>query len=397
MVTVAKAHPLWYQSVILYLFYRGAALRHRILHIIYSLYRGGAERLIETQTLLGDRERFEYLACSITDGGDLVEAIEAAGGRVYLMRKRHRGDLTVIPRITSLIDRERVDLLHLHNAPGAFWGTLAAFCSRRRVPIVRTEHQPWRPLGLPRVYRSLHAALAKRAARIICVSDYVRSSYEERFPGLAGRFVTVPNGVRIDAFNDLPDRGEARARFKLPSDTPIVGTVGRLVPVKNHRLLIDAFSLVHTETPEAHLAILGDGPLGESLATHAADLRLSNDVSFVKSSPSAEIFLHCLDVFILSSESEGMPLTLLEAMAAGVPVVATGVGGIPEVIENGADGYIVPASGPEPLARAISSLLSHPGEAREMGRRGREKAEHSFNAERTVRETERIYSDLLGA
>jgi glycosyltransferase involved in cell wall biosynthesis len=224
----------------------------------------------------------------------------------------------------------------------------------------------------------------------------VRSSHEERFPGLAGRFVTIPNGVRIDAFDDLPDRVAARARFKLPSDTPIVGTVGRLVPVKNHRLLIEAFSRIHQEMPETHLAILGDGPLGESLATHAADLRLSNDVSFVKSSPSAEIFLRCLDVFALSSESEGMPLTLLEAMAAGVPAVATGVGGIPEVIENGADGYIVPASGPEPLARTISSLLSHPGEAREMGMRGREKVKRRFNAERTVRETERIYSDLLG-
>ncbi len=370
-------------------------MRHRILHIIYSLYRGGAERLIETQTLLGDRGRYEYLVCSITDGGDLVDAIEAAGGRVHLMRKRHRGDLAVIPRIARLIDRERIDLLHLHNAPGAFWGTLAAGCSRRRPPIVRTEHQPWRPLELPGIYRSLHAYLAGRASRIICVSDYVRSTHEERFPGLAGRFVTVPNGVRVDAFDDLPGRVEARARFKLPSDTPIVGTIGRLVPVKNHRLLIDAFSLIHQEMPETHLAILGDGPLVEPLATHAADLRLSNEVSFVKSSPSAEIFLGCLDVFALSSESEGMPLTLLEAMAAGVPVVATGVGGIPEVIENGADGYIVPASGPEPLARMISSLLSHPGEAREMGRRGRETVRRRFDAGRTVRETERVYSDLL--
>lgn len=371
-------------------------VKHRILHIIYSLYRGGAERLIETQALLGDRERFEYLVCSITGGCDLVEVIEAAGARVFLMGKRRRGDLAVIPRIARLIEREKADLIHLHNAPGAFWGTLSSICSRRRVPIVRTEHQPWRPFALPMIYRSFHRTLARRAAHIICVSDYVRTSHVERIPKLAGRYSTVRNGVRIDAFNDLPERSEARPMFKLPLDTPIVGTIGRLVPVKNHLLLIDAFARIHAEKPDAHLAILGDGPLDEALATRAADLRLSNDISFVKSSPSAEIFLRCLDVFALSSDSEGLPLTLLEAMAAGLPVAATGVGGIPEVIENGKDGYLVPASSPDLLARVISSLLSHPGEALEMGRRAREKVELQFSAERTVQETERIYSELLG-
>ena len=370
-------------------------MRHRILHIIYSLYRGGAERLIETQALKGDQERFDYLACSITGGGDLAQEIEAAGARVFLMGKRRRGDLAVIPRIARLIEREKIDLLHLHNAPGTFWGTLSALCSRRKVPIVRTEHRPWQPHALPLIYRSFHRALAEKAARIICVSDHVRSSHVERFPGLAGRYVTVLNGVRIDAFGGLPDVRGARAMFKLPPDTPIVGTIGRLVPVKNQRLLIDAFASVHAERPDAHLAILGDGPLGESLATHSADLRLSNDISFVRSSPSAEVFLRCLDVFALSSDSEGMPLTLLEAMAAGVPAAVTGVGGIPEVIENGTDGYLVPPSSSELLARVISSLLSHPGEAREMGQRAREKVERFFSAERTVRETERIYSELL--
>ncbi|HER43000.1 MAG TPA: glycosyltransferase [Candidatus Eisenbacteria bacterium] len=372
-------------------------MRHRILHIIYSLYRGGAERVIETQVRLGDRDRFEYLVCSITGGGDLAGVIAESGGRVFLMRKRHRGDPAAAWRIARLIDREKADLIHLHNAPGAFWGTLASLCARRRTPIVRTEHRPWLPRELPALYRSLHSNLAGRAARIICVSDYVRSSHGERFPGLSERMVTVPNGVRIDAFRDLPGRRESRARFKLPPDTPIVGTIGRLVPVKNHRLLIDAFARVHAEMPEAHLAILGDGPLGASLAAHAADLRLSNDISFVTSSPSAEVFLRCLDVFALSSDSEGMPLTLLEAMAAGVPVAATDVGGIPEVIENGRDGLLAPPSSPEPLARAISSLLSHSAEAGEMAQRAREKVERLYSAERTVRETERIYTELLEA
>jgi glycosyltransferase involved in cell wall biosynthesis len=371
-------------------------MRRRILHIIYSLYRGGAERLIETQALTGNRELFEYLVCSITGGGDLAEAIESAGARVLLMHKRHRWDLTIIPRIARLIVKQRIDLLHLHNIPGTLWGTLASDLAVRRVPIVRTEHRPWIPERLPWVYRALYPYFMKRTARVICVSGFVQSTFVKRFPRFATKFVSVPNGVRIDAFRGLPDKQSARARFKLPLDIPVIGTVGRLEAVKNHRVLIDAFARVHTAFPRAHLAILGDGPLKESLASHAADLRLSNEVSFVKSTASAEVFLRCLDAFALSSDSEGMPLTLLEAMAAQVPVVATGVGGIPEVIEDGVDGRLVPRGSADALADAILSLLTPSEESAAMGRRGREKVERLFSAERTIGETERIYSEILG-
>jgi glycosyltransferase involved in cell wall biosynthesis len=371
-------------------------VRRRILHIIYSLCRGGAERLIETQVLTGDRDSFEYLVCSVTGGDDLVQAIESAGARVFLMCKRYRGDLSAIARIARLTAKQRIDLLHLHNAPGMLWGTLAAGLAGRGIPIVRTEHQPWLPATLPRLYCALYPSFTKRASRVLCVSHYVHSTYVERFPRLAPKFVTVLNGVRTEAFRNLPDKRSARAQFKLPADIPIVGTIGRLVPVKNHRLLIDAFARVRAALPEAHLAILGSGPLKESLASHAADLRLSHDVSFVKPSASAEIFLCCLDLFALSSDSEGMPLTLLEAMAAGAPVAATSVGGIPEVIEDGTDGRLATPGSVEQLAQAITSLLTTPAEAAAMGKRGREKVERLYSAERMVRETEHIYHELLG-
>jgi glycosyltransferase involved in cell wall biosynthesis len=372
-------------------------MRRRILHIIYSLHRGGAERLIETQALTGDRGRYEYLVCAIAGGDDLVDAIESAGARVSLMRKRHRGDISVIPRIASLIKRQRIDLLHLHNMPGTLWGTLAADLTVRRVPIVRTEHRPWPHEAFPWIYRALYPYFTKRAARVICVSRHVQSTFVEQFPRLASKHVLIPNGVRMDAFSGLPDKTSARARFKLPPGIPIVGTVGRLVPVKNHRLLIDAFARVHAALPEAHLAILGDGPLKEPLASHAADLRLSNEISFVKTTSSAEVFFRCLDVFSLSSDSEGMPLTLLEAMAAGIPVAATAAGGVLEVIEDGADGRLVPLGSADALADAIISLLSEPENSSAMGRRGLDKVGRLYSAERTVAETERIYGEILGA
>ena len=371
-------------------------MRRRILHVIYSLYRGGAERLIETQLVTGDREHYELLVCAVNGGGDLIGAMERAGATVFLLGKRYQGDLTIFWRIIQLIRRERIDLLHLHNAPGAFWGTLTAVLGGIRIPIVRTEHRPYLPEYLPWLYRWLYRSLLMKANKIICVSPSVRNSYAEHFPGTSSRLVTIRSGIRTEAFTDLPPRASCRARFKLPAESRIVGTVGRLAPVKNQRLLIEATAVARQSIPDIHLAILGAGELRESLAAAAADLGLSDAVSFIPPTAEVGLFLGALNVFVLSSDSEGLPLTVLEAQAAGLPVAVTGVGGIPEIVEDGINGFIVPKGSAQILAQAITLLLNSPAEASAMGKRGREKVQRLFSADRMVREIEAVYEELLG-
>jgi glycosyltransferase involved in cell wall biosynthesis len=370
-------------------------LRRRVLHIIYSLFRGGAERLIETQLLTSDQERYELLICAVTGGDDLVGALERAGATVFLLNKRHRGDLTVIWKIINLIRRENIDLLHLHNAPGTFWGTLAAALGGVRIPIVRTEHRPYLPQYLPWVYRALYRYMSRRAEKIICVSQSVKTSYLENFTGVSRRYVTIMNGIRTRAFTDRAPRAECRAQFKLPSEAHLIGTVGRLTPIKNQRLLIEATAIVRSKIADTHLAILGSGELMESLIAVAADLGLSDAVSFVSPTAEVEHFLGALDVFALSSDSEGLPLTILEALAAGLPVAATDVGGISEVIEDRINGYIVPKGSASTLAQAITLLMKSPEEAAIMGKRGREKVQRLFSADRMVREIEAVYNEVL--
>jgi len=370
-------------------------MRHRVLHVIYSLYRGGAERVIETQLLGGDRRRFEYLVCSITGGGDMIDRMSNAGSRVFLLGKRRRGDFTAVTKLANLIRREKVDLLHLHNSPGMFWGTLAQIASVTGASIVRTEHNPYHPEDLPALYRRLYPRFTKRASKVICVSERVRQSYTERFPALAGMFMEIPNGIRMQDYEKLPPRAECRAQFKLLPGAKLIGTVGRMVPVKNHKLLIEALARVRQTVNDVHLAIIGEGDMRESLAAYAADLGVSEYVSLVKETRKIDYFYGAIDIFCLSSDSEGMPLTLLEALASGVPVVSTEVGGIPEVIESGKTGYLVPKGSAEFLAKRVVELLQDPQKAAELALTGRRMVHERFPAEKMIRATEAVYEEAL--
>jgi glycosyltransferase involved in cell wall biosynthesis len=385
-------------------------MKRTVMHIIYSLHRGGAERLIETYIHTGGGEKYEPAVCSLTGGGDLAEAMERAGAHVIRLGKRFRGDLSIVMKLANVIRGEKTDLIHLHNAPAVFWGTAAAVLHGINSPIVITEHRPYLPSALPWIYEVLYPCLLKRASTIICVSDNARESYSRRYPHLADRYVTIYNGIRTGTFETIPAKAECRTFFGLPPEAALVGSVGRLVPIKNHIGLLEAFRLVRAEVPNAHLAIAGEGALRERIVSKSRELGIADAFSIIEPTSSIEMFYGALDVFALSSISEGLPLTLLESFAAGVPVVATGVGGVPEVIDHGENGYLVPGTDGRPdggspppagivqeLAERIAGLLSDPGAASRLGENGRMKVHRLFTAERMVEKMHVIYDNALGS
>jgi glycosyltransferase involved in cell wall biosynthesis len=371
-------------------------LKRRILHLIYSLYRGGAERVIETHLKTTRSADYEFVVCSLTRGDDLIGHLEDAGASVHLLDKQLRGNIGVLPRIIGLVRRERVDLLHLHNPPAALWGTLAVQVGRLGVPVVRTEHRPYLPDTLRAIHRLLYPSLTKRARRVICVCDAVRRSFAERFPSLSERFVTVHNGIRTEQFEHLPPKDQCRTRYALPAGARIIGTVGRLVPVKNHLGLVTAFHGIKKEVPDAHLAIVGDGELKDIIVTHARELGIAKAVSILPTTPDIAKFYRALDLFILPSHSEGLPLTLLEALAAGLPAVASEVGGIPEIITDGVNGRLVTGTDTADIAERVIELLLDGERASAMGEAGRETVRRRFTAARMVEGIERVYGEALG-
>jgi glycosyltransferase involved in cell wall biosynthesis len=202
---------------------------------------------------------------------------------------------------------------------------------------------------------------------------------------------TIYNGIDGDAFSNEFDRGEIARELNISPASKIIGIVARLQGIKNHKCLIRAMQKVSKRFPDAILLIIGDGSLRGELMELVSSEDLQDNIHFLGTRNDIPRLLSMLDIFVLCSLSEGLPLTILEAMAAGKPIVATGVGGIPEVIQDGADGIIIPSDDPDGLADAISELLRDDGKRHDMGVKARKKFEERFTIQKMVEEYEKIY------
>lgn len=183
----------------------------------------------------------------------------------------------------------------------------------------------------------------------------------------------------------------------MPADTLVAGTAGRLVPVKNHRALLDALQRLQQRGITPMLLVAGDGPLRDGIAQQAAALGLERQVRLLGHRPDIETVLAALDVFVLPSASEGLPNTVLEAMASGVPVVATHVGGVDELVEHGETGLLTPPGATGALARAIEDLLRDPARRAAMAAAARRRARAEFDLDAMIRTYEALYLDLGAA
>ena len=232
-------------------------------------------------------------------------------------------------------------------------------------------------------------ALARLTDAVVADSEKVRRGLIAQ--GLpAHRIRTIVNGIDTERLGRDGLSGRKRTELALYG-TSIIGTVGRLVPVKDQATLLAAFAAVREAFPGVTLVLVGDGPERSALECQAHALGIRPHVRFLGERTDVAELVHLFDVFVLSSVSEGMPLTVLEAMAAGRPVVATNVGGLPEVVEHGATGLLVPAGDPRAMAEAIAKLLREPGVRARMGEAGRQRARSLFDVQHMVQAYETAY------
>lgn len=354
------------------------------------------------------RSQYESVVCHLRDQAREWRApIEALGCPVESLGLRSPYDIVrAVASLCWLVRRRRIDLLHTHLYFPNLYGQIAARLTG--VPVVSSihnlEYEPEILLDNPRLtpikQRALRlgSRLAVRLGRpvLIAVSEAVRASCIRHLGVHDAAIVTIRNGVDVDDFSIGDHRGTGlRQRLGIGAGEPMVLTVGRLVPLKGHRYLLEALPEIRRAFPAVRLVFVGLGPLADELSRLAAGLGVRQAVHFVGGQADVREYVLACDLVAAPSLSEGFGLVLAEAMAMGRACVASRTGGIPEIVEDGRSGLLVPPGDAGGLATAVIRLLTNPEMRREFGRRGREIVGARFDSRDAARRLERLYDTLL--
>jgi L-malate glycosyltransferase len=365
----------------------------RVLQVVLSLTPGGTERLVVEICRRLARE-FGVSVCCLDDEGEWAFDLQSQGIEVKALHRRP-GFRPQVGRAIAQLARERqIDVLHCHQYSPFVYGRVAAVWNRR-LKIVYTEHGRLSDERPSWKRRLVNPWLSKFDGSIVAVSHELREyMIDARFP--RERVEVVHNGVEPAAVPSGAERRRAREQLRLDDRALVVATVARLDPVKDLMTLLEAFASVRRRVPSAHLLVVGDGPERDRLEARAAQPDLAGSVHMTGYRSDVRALLPAADVYTSSSISEGVSITILEAMAAGIPVVATAVGGTPEVLTEESDGGIlVPCRDPERLAAAIASLALDQRRRVAMSAAGRRRLESSFTVDRMVDDYARMYRGLV--
>jgi len=365
-----------------------------VLHIIHK-YRGNYP-LLNLQASL-DTSRFRTVVCYLSGDDDGKNELDGLGVKTYYLKCRSRSlrwhNLLLILRLKRLIEVEEIHVVNCQQHRSTPVGVLASLMARTCPAVLSTLHG----LGFAGTIRrkALNWLLYKKVHKIIGISKGVSEDILNSNWGLTrDQVVTVPNGLVYDEFLVPIDKLDARRNILPGKEGEFwFGTAGRLSPVKNHEILIKAFADVSAEYPQSRLLIAGAGELQADLMRMTSALCLDNKVSFLGYRDDLPIFYKALDVFLLPSLREGFGLALVEAMASGLPVIASRVGGIPEFFEGVDIGFMADPKNPAEFASAMKSMLSVPKSRLEiLGANARQRAVNTFSADRMIKGYETIYS-----
>lgn len=344
----------------------------RIVHVVENLERGGLERMVIDLAVAQRAAGHDPRVLCLFQPGALAVELEAQGIAVQACGKRGGFDPGALRRLRAQLRAAPGTVLHTHNANAHYHAVAAAF----GLPLAKTINTR-HGMGAARP-RSRGEWLYRRAMGRTDVVAAVCEAARARFAAQGVRprrgLLAVPNGIRVDAFSaaNAERRAALRNVLELPLGARIIGTVGRLNPVKDQACLLRAFARLHRERPDAALVLVGDGALRGALEAQAAALGIGESLRFLGDRGDVRQLLQGFDAFALSSLSEGYSMALLEACASGLPIVATDVGGNREIVVDGRNGLLVPAADETALADALARLLRDPAHAEAMGRAGRD-------------------------
>jgi sugar transferase (PEP-CTERM/EpsH1 system associated) len=355
----------------------------RVVHVLHSFGTGGLEKGIATLVRNSSREFEHVIVCMSTSGES--ERLLPPNTRIIELQKSPGNSLTFLLKLSRVIKALQPHVIHTRNW-GGMDGIMAARFAGCRT-IIHGEHgwEVFDPIGDNRKRVLTRRFLSGFVKEYTCVSRQIQGWLHKTIR-IKKPITQIYNGVDIDLYSPNSAGQSIRRRVGVPLDAFVIGWVGRLDPIKDHPTLFRAFEIVRQKAPNTVLLIIGDGPERSQLQKEAPE-----GVSFLGSRPDVPELLRTFDVFVLPSKNEGISNTILEAMATAIPVVATKVGGNPELVEAGSTGFLVKPGDFESMASALLNYYENPALRARHGKAGRARVMKHFGITQMVQSYESVY------
>ncbi len=367
----------------------------RILHLISSKGLYGAERVVIelSKGLLraGCRPVVGVIMNEYNPHAEVAEEARANGIEAFEFPCRSQFDLRLAVSIRDFVREKAIDVIHCHGYKSNFYGL---FASVKNIPAVTTNHNWLRSHWRLKVYCFLDSLWIRYFGRIVAVSEGVKEDML-KFRVPEERIVVIDNGIDLDRFDrEVSDEG-VRKEFGLDGSIRVVGTIGSLGHEKGHLYLLRAARDIVRADESVRFLIVGDGPLREELTAEAAELGIEDKVVFTGYRKDIPELLSVMDVFVLPSVKEGLPMVLLEAMASKRPVIATRVGAVPKVVIHNKTGVLIDSGSPRELEISIRDLIGNGDKALQLGMNAYEAVKERFSAAAMAGRYASLYNDLL--
>lgn len=364
-----------------------------VCQLVHGLPIGGTEVLVDRLIRqLSDRYRF-VVAC-LDDAGELGQRLIDDGFELHQLGRRPGFDWGCVRRLARCVRDSGAQLVHAHQyTPYAY--VTAARLLGRRPPVLFTEHGRFYPDLSSAKRRLFNRLMTSRHDRLVAVGGAVKQALVDKEGLPAQRIEVVYNGVSSKpAELSAERRAELRREFGATDDDFVMLQVARLDPIKDHRTALKAYAAAFAQNPRIRLVLVGDGPERTTIDRQIADQGLQRSVTTLGQRGDVPELLAAADAFLLTSVSEGIPVTIIEAMAAGLPVISTRVGGVPEVIDDGETGLLAASGDSDGLARAMVRISQEPQLREALAVRGRERVASRFSEERMIERYASLYAEL---
>ncbi len=362
----------------------------RILHVVLSMAVGGAEKLVFDMARYPNFAANRPVVACLDMVGELGEKLKADGYTVYLKNRQSGLDRSVIPWLRDIIRRENITVVHAHQYTPLFYAVPAALLSGR-VKVVYTEHgrfYPDRKSWKRAIFNPFMAYGVDHLVSISFATAEAMSVYDH-FP--RRRIKVIHNGINLEKMNPSMDIAAKRRELGIGESCHILGTAARLEEIKNMPMMLRVFKILAGEAPDTVLLIAGQGSQTEKLKTQAKTLGISEKVKFIGLRFDLEEVYPLMDIFLLTSFTEGISVTLLEAMASGVPAVVTDVGGNKEVVVAGETGYLLPLYNEKAMADQILNLIRNPEKIKTFGLSCQKRVRDHFSFSGMIKAYEACY------